>query len=540
MTSNHASIGFERFILHAVESHLRGNEWNSILSPFFTTNTPRFQTFGSLRNVATGTYTDIDIQMHLVHVEFKTLVEDELQHIIARMGSTEERFAELIALELPAGDETVARLYSTLTSYQDFVSFGKMMQEKCYELYPGESAVKTFNAGVRRIKICRVLWDVENVPVDPALGGIQTVLALQKFLRTKGLWGNGVDTRITAFFNPFNKSVPKKVIEQLNKASVELVCASAKREDSDRKLGIRINQEMQLLLPELTTFVVISSDQDFRQHLQLLHNAGYATVVVHQARNEDWRQTLEMQAGTGVQWSEVLACWPPGAARDTAETRTEEDAAKVIQKAFKKQPPAALPTAEAQQGQTSTGSLQRDFTLESAALGWRVAVCQRWASAYGFLLVDVAHPEVSGDFTLAAPSRLRDADVRIDNGRRGRGRKANTITQADQETSITSDDASGSSGSGISNTGNKSNPAHTGHTGHPSGGSSSVVRVYVHHSALTHKPAGRRMLRAAEYVLAQVVADPKGPRAAVVRDLFPHQVSEPTAFAPQDEKEKDS
>lgn len=52
--------------------------------------------------------------------------------------------------------------------------------------------------------------------------------------------------RITAFFNPTGGAVSKHVAHDLDKAAVELVWVSSKREDADRKLGMRINQEMQV------------------------------------------------------------------------------------------------------------------------------------------------------------------------------------------------------------------------------------------------------------------------------------------------------
>lgn len=52
--------------------------------------------------------------------------------------------------------------------------------------------------------------------------------------------------RVTAFFNPSNGAVSKHTVNDLDKAAVELVWVSSKREDADRKLGMRINQDMQV------------------------------------------------------------------------------------------------------------------------------------------------------------------------------------------------------------------------------------------------------------------------------------------------------
>lgn len=470
---------FERFTLHALESFLRSKKWSSLMLPFYMTNCPRFQSFNQVYSVSTKeSVAEIDIQMHSVHVEFMNMVEAELFKEINGMGISEERFVALLDESLRTGDETVDRLYQELVVYRNFVDFGLMMQQKYRELYPPPTR-KANNPKpeelTTNIRICRVLWDLENVQVSAALGGIKTVMQLQDFLKKQDLMGPGVDTRITAFFNPFNKHISKKVIEELNKASVELVCASSKREDADRKLGIRINQEMQLLNPALTTFVIISSDQDFRQHIQLLANAGYKVVIIHDARHESWRNTLEMHASLSFEWGQVVQV-PPGLDEHShehveqqphgaSETNSKEPSHAKQQNTIK----------DATAQPTTTNRVGRDPAKEALAVGWRVAVCQRWSSAFGFLLVDVSHPAVTENFVLSTPQELQQPHIRI----------------------------------------SKKTPNESGHVVNES-----AVRVYVHSSALTQKPLAGQMLRAGEYVLTFVEIDTKGPKATVVKDLF--------------------
>jgi hypothetical protein len=84
---------------------------------------------------------------------------------------------------------------------------------------------------------------------------------------------------------------------------------SSKREDADRKLGLRINQEMMVLPHAETTFVIISSDQDFRHYYQLLNSAGYEVVVVHNAGPgpcAKWVQVLEMHAHKAYRWCDIM------------------------------------------------------------------------------------------------------------------------------------------------------------------------------------------------------------------------------------------
>ena len=97
-----------------------------------------------------------------------------------------------------------------------------------------------------------------------------------------------------------------KTIEELDKGGVELVWVAAKREDADRKLGLKISQEMHVLRDHAnTTFVIISSDQDFRHHMQVLINAGYAVIIIHNAlkviRQNRWKCAPQLHIiGTGM------------------------------------------------------------------------------------------------------------------------------------------------------------------------------------------------------------------------------------------------
>ena len=56
----------------------------------------------------------------------------------------------------------------------------------------------------------------------------------------------------------------------------------------------------------MTTFVIISSDQDFRHHYQLLSGAGYKVIVVHDAKGGTWTQVLEMHADKAFLWRDIM------------------------------------------------------------------------------------------------------------------------------------------------------------------------------------------------------------------------------------------
>lgn len=130
---------------------------------------------------------------------------------------------------------------------------------------------------------------------------------------------------------------------------------------------------------------------------------------------------------------------------------------------------------------TTAHSDHRDSSREQQQLsvGWRVATCMRWHSAYGFLLVDTSHPPVHEHFTIAVESTASGGLVV----------PAEMLVEKQR---------------------NKSS-------------SSTTVKVYVHRSALKSKPSSQKMLSNGEYVLALIQIDDKGPKAVVVKDLFSQQ-----------------
>ena len=253
---------------------MRNEQWEHDLQSFYSTNSPRFVNFHATVQTNKAQFDSnhhdsinkedrgigMDLQMTLVHQEYVALIEEKLNKLFVAMSINATEFIQSMKLNLDCNDETVGRLYKVISAYHDFIEFGVMMERKYIELYEktaekvtstgtvdkniydkGGSSIISIDQSLKpmtsaSMRICRVLWDLENIPVMQK-DGMYTVAQLHRFLRTVDLMGPGIDTRITAFFNPFNKSISKKTIEQLNKSSVELVLASSKREDSDRKLG---------------------------------------------------------------------------------------------------------------------------------------------------------------------------------------------------------------------------------------------------------------------------------------------------------------
>lgn len=173
----------------------------------------------------------------------------------------------------------------------------------------------------------RVLWDLENISVSKKLGGLAAVKKLHEFLHEKGLYAQGVDFRISAFFNPETSCVSSQTVTELDKAGVELVWVSPKREDADRKIGHRISQEVQVLKDvKNTVFVVISSDQDFRHHTTLLQSAGYRVIIIHNASQGIWAKTLEMHSTETYRWQEdiIREKTPPRTRKNRRNHRLKE------------------------------------------------------------------------------------------------------------------------------------------------------------------------------------------------------------------------
>jgi hypothetical protein len=54
------------------------------------------------------------------------------------------------------------------------------------------------------------------------MGGLNTVTRLQQFLQSINLYGNGCETRITAFFSPGSHIVAERDVEEIDKAAVEV------------------------------------------------------------------------------------------------------------------------------------------------------------------------------------------------------------------------------------------------------------------------------------------------------------------------------
>lgn len=165
------------------------------------------------------------------------------------------------------------------------------MQKLCHERYGLTSSSSKVDD--RRMYV-RVLWDIENIPIEKSIGALSTVSKLQSFLEAKCLFGKGIDFQITAFGNVNNRKI-RGICEDLDKAGVEIVWSGRKREDADRKLVKRLLQYVNELPCDRTSLIIISSDQDFRNEFQLAIGRGFDVTVLHNARTPRWTQVMCLQ-----------------------------------------------------------------------------------------------------------------------------------------------------------------------------------------------------------------------------------------------------
>ena len=166
----------------------------------------------------------------------------------------------------------------------------------------------------------RVLWDIENVSVPSGIDTVEAVRALERWLETRGLWGAGVVGLITAFFNP--DSVGTRMRDALNRANVEQVLASSKREDADRKLNARLERDLALLpIGAATAVVFITADMDFIEQLRRVKERGGPTVLLTTALHGSAHYNALAHSATETHlWRDIVCTAPAPAPAAAAES----------------------------------------------------------------------------------------------------------------------------------------------------------------------------------------------------------------------------
>ena len=203
----------DKFCIHALESLLRGSEWDDDFRCFYLTICPRFRSFTESRNYSDGS--GYDILMFEAHNDFRAFFDSKLQIYLAEMGVSFETFSKSLTLQLIDESSVALKLQSHLEMYCDFEKFSIIMQSKFEENFAVKSLdfLKHYeDAGPKSIsvrpnsqdiiahqdaviqdewnsyqnvlpirsKAVRVLWDIENIPVKKNLGGFNALSKLNR------------------------------------------------------------------------------------------------------------------------------------------------------------------------------------------------------------------------------------------------------------------------------------------------------------------------------------------------------------------------
>ena len=170
----------------------------------------------------------------------------------------------------------------------------------------------------------RILWDIENVPIPHRMNAFNVASAILSYCEGKYCeQGAQVDTLMTCFHCPEKRTLPRRVIRDLDRASIEQVLVSSKREDADRKIVSRIQREMGVL-ESGAIFVLISSDNDFVSSYQSLKGGGFVCHNIHNAPSADLVRALSLYCESCVSLVEVLASADEGAGLDVEDDAEAE------------------------------------------------------------------------------------------------------------------------------------------------------------------------------------------------------------------------
>eukprot|EP00900_Chrysochromulina_parva_P025345 jgi/Chrpa1/7444/Chrysochromulina_OHIO_Genome00000277-RA len=271
----------EGFAGEVLDSYLAGHDWESAFASFFAEHCYVFARFSA----AAG---DFELRMTAIHEQFLVTLDGLLDVQLARLDLSAERAARLLNGGSGGNDcgvcsKALVEARRRLDRLSDFVTFGEMMRERHEQRLAAVAAASTSRAASSTsetaVRHTRVLWDFENVGVPSGIDPFEAVCALERWLEARGLWGAGIDSSITAFFEP--DSVGRPLRKALDRAGVEQVLASSKREDADRKLNARLERDLALLPSGAATAAVfITSDTDFIPQLRRLKQRGGPTVLL--------------------------------------------------------------------------------------------------------------------------------------------------------------------------------------------------------------------------------------------------------------------
>lgn len=139
----------------------------------------------------------------------------------------------------------------------------------------------------------------------------------------------------------------------------------------------------QVLPPSQTVFVIISSDQDYRHHFQLLRNSGYVVVVIHDAKTDGWVNVMELHATEAYRWGDIIPHSKPKSKRkSTGDSSSpppvssmESNTTQVVEINHREVPISVAAIAQPSENPRLDTSTSSD---------WLIGICTHWNKSYGF------------------------------------------------------------------------------------------------------------------------------------------------------------
>jgi The ARF-like 2 binding protein BART len=202
--------GMDKYCIHALESLLRGSDWESKFRTFYFSVCPRFKSYieSSISNDGSG----YDLLMFDAYKDFLAFFDLNIQHYLDEMGVTLSTLGESLFSHLVENDSSAMNLRDQLEMYGDFDKFSMIMRTKFQETFTGQKLKLDVNTGIicgtldensppitecettvlqvkpdkttgpapARSRAVRVLWDIENIMVSRDIGGLNTLTRLNE------------------------------------------------------------------------------------------------------------------------------------------------------------------------------------------------------------------------------------------------------------------------------------------------------------------------------------------------------------------------
>jgi The ARF-like 2 binding protein BART len=200
----------DKFCIHALESLLRGSDWESKFRTFYLSVCPRFKSYieSSISNDGSG----YDLLMFDAYKDFLSFFDLNIQRYLDEMGVTLSTLGESLFSHLVENDSSAMNLRDQLEMYGDFDKFSMIMRTKFQETFTDQKfksnastenicgtleensppttecetallqvkAVTTTGPAPARSRAVRVLWDIENIMVSRDIGGLNTLTRLNE------------------------------------------------------------------------------------------------------------------------------------------------------------------------------------------------------------------------------------------------------------------------------------------------------------------------------------------------------------------------